>query len=66
MNDPTMVDIQVIEDPKEIERVGTPHGKAFLRLSTLDGSITLDITLNIGGMIGGVAAGAAQRLGYQW
>lgn len=65
-NNPALVDVLIIEDPEEIKRVGSPHGKAFLRLRSHDGTIVLDITLNIGGMIGGVAKGVAERLRYKW
>ena len=61
-----MVDIKVIEDHLVIKQVQSPNDKAFIRLTSADGKVTIDLTLNICGMIGGVAEGTAKRLGYKW
>lgn len=58
----TAIDLKVIDDPDEIARCGSPKGKPFLRLTTLDGgTVTLDITTNIAEMIGGAGAGVRKR-----
>jgi len=62
----TAVDIKVIEDPLMIKQVQSPSDKAFIRITSLDGKVTMDLTLNVCGMIGGMAEGTAKRLGYKW
>jgi len=62
----TLVDVKVIEDPSVIKEVKSPADKAFIRITSLDGKITIDLTLNVCGMIGGMAEGTAKRLGYKW
>lgn len=62
----TAVDIKVIEDPAIIKEVKSPYDKAFIRITSLDGKVTMDLTLNVCGMIGGMAEGTAKRLGYKW
>lgn len=62
----TMVEILVIDTPKEIEEALSPDDKAFLRITSEDGKVIMNLTLNICGMIGGIAEGTAKRLGYKW
>lgn len=62
----TYIDVQVIEDPQIIKQVESPNNKAFIRLTSRDGKVTMDLTLNVCGMIGGMAEGTAKRLGYKW
>ena len=62
----TAVNILIIENPSIIKEVKSPADKAFIRITSLDGKVTMDLTLNVCGMIGGMAEGTAKRLGYKW
>jgi len=58
-----MANIEIIDDAKEIQRVGSLANKPFLRVRFESGEI-IDMSMTLAEMIGGVGSGANQRFGF--
>lgn len=52
--------LNIIDDPAEIQRLNSPAGKPFIRL-TLPGGTVINLTMTLAEMVGHAASGARQR-----